>query len=117
MLMMNELIDKLHIEQCSLVLLHEGNIRTFEGRGVRMLYNLLNDEPESLFKSKVAIKAVGKTAAKAMVDGGVTEVYADVISEEAHNRLKDAGIKVYYEKKVNHQRFLEIWKQMGEIKD
>ncbi len=87
MLMMNELIDKLHIEQCSLVLLHEGNIRTFEGRGVRMLYNLLN------------------------------EVYADVISEEAHNRLKDAGIKVDYDKKVNHQRFLEIWKQMGEIKD
>ena len=52
-----------------------------------------------------------------MVDGGVTEVYADVISEEAHHRLKDAGIKVDYDKKVNHQRFLEIWKQMGEIKD
>lgn len=113
--MMNELIDKLHVGQCSLVLLHEGNIRTFEGRGVRMLYNLLNDEPESLFKSKVAVKAVGKTAAKAMADGGVVEVYADVMSDEACDRLKDAGVKVGYDRKVSHQRFLEIWKQMGEV--
>lgn len=115
--MMSELIDTLHVEQCSLVLLHEGSIRTFEGRGVRTFYNLLNDEPESLFKSKVAVKAVGKTAAKAMIDGGVSEVYADVISEEAYAWLKDAAIKVDYEKKVDHARFLEIWEKMGEIKD
>ena len=39
--MMDELKDKLHSEQCSLVVLHEGNIRTFDGRGVRTLYDLM----------------------------------------------------------------------------
>lgn len=115
--MMSELIDTLHTQQCSLVLLHEGNIRQFEGRGIRMFYNLLNEEPELLFKSKVAVKAVGRTAAKAMIEGGVTEVYADVISEQASTALKDAHIKVDYEKKVDHQRFLKIWEKMGEIVD
>ena len=43
--MMNELIDRLHVEQCYLVVLHDGHIRTFKGRGVRRLYNLMSDEP------------------------------------------------------------------------
>ena len=45
MLMMNELIDTLHTEQCSLVLLHEGNVHKFNGRGARTLYNLLTEAP------------------------------------------------------------------------
>lgn len=115
--MMNELIETLQTEQCSMVLLHEGNMTTFEGRGVRTLYHLLNEEPELLFQSKVAIKAVGGTSARAMVEGGVVEVYADVISEQAYGILIGAHIKVEYEKKVDHQRFLKIWEQMGEIID
>jgi|SRR3712207_3208454 len=112
--MMNDLIDTLHVEHCSLVLLHEGNIHQFNGRGVRTLYNLLNEEPECLLEAKLAAKAVGHTAARMMVEGGVTEVYADVISDSAYSTLQDAGIKVNYEKKVDHARFLKIWEQMGE---
>lgn len=113
--MMNQLIDMLHTEDCTMVLLHEGNIRTFKGRGIRMLYHLLNEEPELLYKSKIAIKAVGKTAAHAMISGGVTEVYADIMSKEAYNNLADADIKVNSAKTVNHQHFLKIWTDMGEI--
>ncbi|WP_091820738.1 DUF1893 domain-containing protein [Prevotella sp. kh1p2] len=112
--MMNELIDTLHTEQCSLVVLHEGNINTFNGRGVRTLYNILNDEPELLFGAKLADKAVGRTAAKAMAAGGVVEVYADVISDQAFDVLRDAGIKVNYDKKVDHPTFLKIWEKLGE---
>ncbi|ALO49742.1 DUF1893 domain-containing protein [Hoylesella enoeca] len=115
--MMDELKDKLHSEQCSLVVLHEGNIRTFDGRGVRTLYDLMTNEPEVFLGAKLADKAVGRTAARMMVEGGVCEVYADVISEQAFSTLEDAGIKVTYNSKVNHQDFLNIWKRLGEITD
>lgn len=113
--MMNELIDTLHTDQCSLVVLHEGNVTTFDGRGVRTLYHLLDKEPELLLGAKVAIKAVGRTAAKAMATGGVVEVWADVISDQAYNTLHDNGVKVSYEKRVAHTTFLQIWERMGEI--
>ncbi|HEY9551533.1 MAG TPA: DUF1893 domain-containing protein [Prevotella sp.] len=113
--MMNELIDTLHNEQCTLVLLHEGNIHQFSGRGARTLYNLLTEEPEALLNSKIAAKAVGTTAAKMMVEGEVCEVYADIISEQAYTTLQDAGIKVSFERRLNHTAFIEIWKKMGEL--
>lgn len=112
--MMNELIDTLHVEQCSLVVLHEGNIVTFKGKGVRKLYDIMEEQPELLYESKVADKAVGRTAARAMVEGGVTEVYADVISEQALQVLEDANIRVNYDRKVDHHSFLRIWEKMDE---
>ena len=117
MLMMNDLIDTLHTEQCSLVLLHEGNVHKFNGRGARTLYNLLTEAPEALLNSKLAAKAAGKTAARMMVNGGVCEVYVDVISEQAFSTLKNAGIKVTFDRKVDHAAFIDIWKKMGEITD
>ena len=113
---MNELIDTLNIEQCNLVILHDGKIHTFDGAGIRGLYNLQKEEPEMLYHSKLAAKAVGRTAAKVMVDCNVTEVYAYVISQQAYDRLTDAGIKVSYHDIVDHARFLKIWEEMGEIK-
>ena len=113
--MMQELIDTLQIEQCSLVILHEGNIRTFDGHGVRRLYNILNEEPELLFEAKLAVKSVGRSAARMMADGGVNEVYAEYISNQAFVVLRDAGVVVKYEKKVDHNTFLEIWRKLGEM--
>lgn len=55
---MKELIDKLHAGDCSLVLLHDGKINTYENRGVRDLWALLNEKPELLYESKVADKTV-----------------------------------------------------------
>ena len=56
--MMQELIDTLYTEQCSLVVLHEGNIRTFDGHGMRRLYNIYQEEPELFLDAKLAVKAV-----------------------------------------------------------
>lgn len=113
--MMQELIDTLHTEQCSLAILHEGNIRTFDGHGVRRLYNIINDEPELFLDAKVAVKAVGRSAARMMKEGNVAEVYADVISQQAYDVLHDAGIAVSFEKRVDHATFLHIWQKLGEL--
>ena len=112
--MMQELIDTLHTEQCSLVILHEGKINTYSGHGIRHLYNIMNEEPELFLEAKLAAKAVGRSSARMMAEGGVVEVYADVISTQAYDLLSDAGIVVKYEKKVPHSVFLDIWRKLGE---
>lgn len=113
--MMQELIDTLHNEQYSLVILHDGHIRTFEGHGVRRLYNIMNNEPELLYGAKLAVKAVGRSAAQMMVEGGLVEVWADYISQQAYDMLNEAGVKVSFGKKVGHTAFLNIWQKLGEM--
>ena len=115
--MMNQLIDRLHADNLSLVILHEGRVATYEGHGVRTLYHILDNEPELLLDAKVAIAAAGHTAAQAMKEGGVVEVYADYISEQAYDTLHAAGIKVTAVHKVGHHDFLKIWERMGETLD
>ena len=112
---MQELIDTLHTEQCTLVILHEGNIRTFNGHGVRRLYNLVSEEPELLYEAKIAIKAVGWSAAKMMVEGGVKEIWADYISQQACAALQSAGVVVKYGKCYDHASFLKVWQRLGEL--
>ena len=114
---MQDVIDTLHTEQCSLAILHEGNIRTFDGHGVRRLYNIINDEPELFFKAKLAVKAVGHSAARMMVEGGVTEVHAEVMSQQAYDVLHDAGIAISFDKKVDHAAFLDIGRKLGELEN
>lgn len=112
--MMQDLIDTLRDEQHTLVVLHDGRIRTFDGQGVRRLYNIMNDEPELLYDAKVAAKAVGRSAASMMVEGGVAELYAEYISQQAYDTLTEAGIKVSFDKKLAHPDFLEVWRKLGE---
>lgn len=112
--MMQDLINTLRDDQHTLVVLHDGRIRTFDGQGVRRLYNIMNDEPELLYDAKVAAKAVGRSAASMMVEGGVVEVYAEYISQQAYDTLKEAGIKVSFDKKLEHPAFLEVWRKLGE---
>ena len=114
-IMMQQLIDTLHTGHYSLVVLHEGRQRSFGGQGVRNLYDISTQEPELLLGAKLADKAVGRTAAKIMAEGGVAEVYADYISQQAYDLLSDAKVKVSYGKKVDHATFLDIWKKLGEI--
>ena len=92
--MMQHLIDTLHSGQDSLVILHEGRLRSFGGQGLRKLYNIAVQEPELLLGAKLADKAVGRTAARVMAEGGVAEIYADYISDQAYDLLIDANIKV-----------------------
>ncbi len=112
--MMQQIIDTLHNGHDTLVILHEGRQRSFSGQGLRNLYNIAVQEPELLLGAKLADKAVGRTSARVMAEGGVVEVYADYISEQAYDLLTSANVKVRYGMKVDHSTFLDIWKKLGE---
>lgn len=49
-----------------------------------------------------------------MVEGGITEVWAEYISQQAYDLLHDAGVVVKYDHKVDHATFLDIWRKLGE---
>lgn len=100
---LNKLIKTLHTAQCSLVLEDaKGNIRLFFKNGVRDLEDLLDKEPDTLKGSTIADKVVGKAAAGMMAYGGVSEVYAEVISDKALPVLKDNNVKYSYHQLVDH---------------
>ncbi len=89
-----QLIGRLHAEQCSCVIRNGEQVRTFRERGVKDLFRLLDEEPELLRGAFVADKVVGKGAAALMILGGVKEVYADVASTPALALFATAGVSV-----------------------
>lgn len=80
--MNDRLIEILHNGNHSLVV-DNGTIHTFNGRGVSDLYRIYTTEPEILKGASLADKVVGKGAAALMVLGNVRLIYADVISRPA----------------------------------
>lgn len=69
----------------------EGVIRGFaEGRGVRPLMQLLEDD--LLEDALVVDKVIGRAAAAICVEGGVKKVHALLLSEDAADLLNDHGI-------------------------
>lgn len=98
---MEDLIGLLHDGGYSLVVAN-GEMNTFSGRGVADLYKLLNEDPGFLRKASVADKVVGKAAAALMIVSGVKELYADVISQGALDLLQGTDTKVSYKKAVPH---------------
>lgn len=92
---MNDLIELLHKRRHSLVVAN-GEICTFKGRGVTNLYHLLQDDPGFLYEASIADKVVGKAAAALMALAKVKEVYADVISRPALDLLSKTDIKISY---------------------
>lgn len=88
---MKEIISILHEGNYSCVV-RNGGIHTFNRRGVADLFDLLELHPELLKGADVADKAVGKGAAALLVLGGVSGVYADVMSEPALCLLRHHGI-------------------------
>lgn len=92
----------LHSGGFSCVVGNGGCVRTFTKRGVADLYDLFVAEPEFLKGAMVADKVVGKGAAALMVEGGVQELYTDIISESALKLLTDAGVSVQFVQVVHH---------------
>lgn len=88
----NELVDILKSGNHSLVVA-KTSIITYDGRGVKDLFRLLNKEPEKIAGAMVADKVVGKGAAALLVLAHVAEVYAEVLSKPAQDLLVGAGIK------------------------
>lgn len=99
--MIDELKKILDEGQHSLVIWN-GTVRTFDGRGISDLYKLRKDGAEFLKGVSVADKIVGKAAASLMMLGGIKELYADTISELALDLLKLSEINVTFGKKVPH---------------
>lgn len=98
--MLKQLRHILHSTNCSCVIANGDKIESFYQRGIKDLYELLNSNRSLLEGATIADKVIGKGAAALMIAGGVTMVYADVISEPAMELFKQFSIKVEYDKKV-----------------
>lgn len=94
---MEALITTLREGHHSLVVLNDGRIYTYDGRGVSDLWRIYNKEREVLSGATLADKIVGKGAAALMVVGGVKKVWAEVISLPAQSLLEDNHIEVQCE--------------------
>lgn len=93
---MQQLIEILRREKCSLVVKNHGIITTYSKPGVRDLEHLLDHEPEVLRGAVIADKVIGKAAAAMVVVGGVKGLYAEVMSKKAIPFLDEAGIAYSY---------------------
>lgn len=99
--MMENLTRILHEGLHSLVVAN-GEIHTFNGKGVADLYNLYVSSPSLLKGAEIADKIVGKGAAALMATAGVKSIYADVISVPALSLLANYTIRVTYSEKVDN---------------
>lgn len=93
---MQQLIEILRREKCSLVVKNHGIVTTYSKPGVRDLEQLLDHAPEMLHGATIADKVIGKAAAAMVVVGGVKELYAEVMSKRAIPFLEEAGIAYTY---------------------
>ena len=93
---MQQLIEILRREKCSLVVKNHGIVTTYSKPGVRDLEHLLDYDPEMLDGATIADKVIGKAAAAMVVVGGVKELYAEVMSKKAIPFLEEAGIAYTY---------------------
>ena len=100
---MKQLIDILHSEELTLVIKSaDGDLHRFTQRGVNDLLTLVSECPEVLLGAIIADKAVGKAAAACMVQGGVKQVWAGVMSIPAYTLLNSHGIEANYGELVDH---------------
>ncbi len=63
-----------------------------QGRGIRPLLQLLENDPAALKGAVLADKIIGKAAAMVAVLGGIGEVYALTASESGLDFLKKSGV-------------------------
>lgn len=94
--MMEKIIQLLHEGDYSCVIANDTEVRTFTRRGVADLYDLFYQDPEFMKGASIADKVIGKGAATLMVLGGITNVYADIISQSALAVLQNDKVTVVY---------------------
>ena len=94
--MLEDIIRLLHEGKHSLVV-SNGEVRTFDRRGVADLYALLREDSDFLKGASVADKVVGKAAAALMILGEVGELHADVVSRPALDLFADSGSPAHYQ--------------------
>lgn len=82
------------------VVVREGEVHASHEKGIKPLMDWLNQDEKLLKGTYVADKVVGKAAALLCVYGGVSGVYAQVISEHAAKALQEHGIPYTFQEKV-----------------
>jgi len=97
---MEKLIKILHEGNYSCVVENYDETHTFTQRGVADLYDMVKNKPGFLKNARIADKIIGKGAAALMILGEVKEIYADVISLSALILIREAGVKVDYDRVV-----------------
>ena len=84
----------------SLVVVKDGKISSYDGRGIRPVFDYLS---ENNFKDAfVADRIIGKASALLLVYGQVDEVYTPVISKPAVKVFEDNNIKYSADKIVDN---------------
>ena len=101
---MKQLIDILHKGHCSCVIEKEGKIYQFTRKGIADLYDIYHSTPQLLQGASVADKIIGKAAAALLVLGGVSEVYADIISASALHLLQENHIATSFNTQTEYIR-------------
>lgn len=95
--MIEQLTEILHSGGHSLVI-DNGAIHTFDGRGVSDLYRIYTGNPQMLKGAALADKVVGKGAAALMALGKIRRVHADIMSRPALTMLEANGVIATYTK-------------------
>lgn len=95
-------IELLHSSGCSCIITDGERFTSFNQRGIKDLYEILMQRAELLDGAFIADKVVGKGAAALMALGGISAIYADVISTSALQLLQKYGIEVSYNTLTDH---------------
>ncbi len=94
-------VDKLNVRGTMRVIVNGEDVRSYTKEGIADLFDLMQHEPEFLRGAVIADKSVGKSAAAIMLHCGVRSLYAQTLSEEAHELIyNEDRMLVNYDKKV-----------------
>src|SRR5690554_2322081 len=93
---MEEIITKLRDGGYSCVVSNGSEIRTFTKPGVMDLFEMYISEAIFMKGASIADKVVGKAAATLMILGGISRIYADVISQSAITLLENINVEFKY---------------------
>lgn len=88
-------VSLLHRDGYTCVLCDRDRVLTSREHGLAPLIRLL-DTNESLQDMAAADHLIGRAAALLLLAAGVKAVYGEVMSEDAHRLLSDAGVRTEY---------------------
>ena len=88
-------VSLLHRDGYTCVLCDRDRVLTSREHGLAPLIRLL-DTNESLQDMAAADRLIGRAAALLLLAAGVKAVYGEVMSEDAHRLLSDAGVRTEY---------------------
>lgn len=93
--------DYLLKNKLSMVIVKNGSIIVeSKDKGIKPIFEVYTKSKEDFIDASVADKVIGKAAAMILLNGGIKNLYAELISESAINILKASDINVEYTKKV-----------------